>query len=96
MASGGVLRVSSAVDAGVAELRFADSGPGIPAEYREAIFEPFFSLRGSTAAESSRDHIGAGLGLFICREIVSQHDGELVALDSAAGAVFVVRLPTRF
>jgi signal transduction histidine kinase len=101
MPDGGVLRVSSSVDADIVEIRFADSGPGVPPEHREAIFEPFFSLRGNAAAEVQRDHIGGGLGLFICREIVSQHDGQLLLIeepgprevDSPRGAVFAVRLP---
>lgn len=69
-----LVRVSSAVrwrsnlrEHGV-RLTVADSGPGIPAAYREKIFEPFFT---------TKQDVGTGLGLWICKNIVEQHDGSL-------------------
>ncbi len=63
-----------------------DNGPGIPAEQREAIFEPFISSKGSR---------GTGLGLPVSRKILREHGGDLVAHDSPlGGARFVLRLPT--
>lgn len=62
-----------------------DSGPGIPPEMRELIFEPFVSTRGR----------GLGLGLPICREVVRAHGGEIVEVGSESGAHFVVLLPIR-
>jgi signal transduction histidine kinase len=68
------------------EIEFADDGPGVSPEHRDAIFEPFFSERAVAGA-------GSGLGLYIAREIVSRHGGHLLLLDSEQGARFAVRLP---
>jgi C4-dicarboxylate-specific signal transduction histidine kinase len=59
-----------------------DSGPGIPAEMTEQIFEPFFTEKAH----------GMGLGLAICRSIVESHGGRLWAEPDAHG-VLHVRLP---
>lgn len=58
-----------------------DSGPGIPAESKESIFELFRQLN-STA---SGNHNGTGLGLTICKMIVEQHGGEIWVEDRATG-----------
>jgi signal transduction histidine kinase len=65
---------------------FADDGPGIAPEVRDALFEPFRT----TKAE------GSGLGLFISHNIVQQHDG-WIEVESAAGegATFTVWLPLK-
>jgi two-component system, NtrC family, sensor histidine kinase HydH len=68
--------------AGQVELRVGDTGPGIPAEARAHLFEPFFTTREE----------GAGLGLALCREIVRQHGGS-IELEEGPGAVFRVVLP---
>ncbi|MBM3477065.1 MAG: GAF domain-containing protein [Armatimonadetes bacterium] len=60
-----------------------DEGPGVPAEMRAHIFEPFVSTRGR----------GLGLGLPICREVVRAHGGEIVELGTGRGAHFVILLP---
>lgn len=70
-------------------LRVADEGPGVPADEREAIFEPF--------VQSSRTRNGAGgtgLGLAISRRIVRAHGGRIeVQGREPAGTVFAVCLP---
>jgi len=74
----------------VAVLRVADRGPGIPAEQRRQIFEPFHRL------ETSRNRLsgGSGLGLAIVDQIVSRHHGTVAVEDRpGGGAVFVVTLP---
>jgi signal transduction histidine kinase len=65
----------------------ADDGPGIPAEERERIFEPFVRL-----SRSPRD--GTGLGLAIVRRTIESHGGT-VTCDAcpAGGARFTLRLP---
>ena len=84
---------------GEVELVVADDGPGVPASDRERIFDRFTRLDDS---RSRRDG-GAGLGLAIARDIVTDHGGRIWADDPAdrgsngngagPGARFVVRLP---
>ncbi len=87
MPSGGSLAVESHWDGHRrhAELVFTDTGPGIPAEHRSHLFEPFFTTRPA----------GTGLGLALCREIVMQHDGQIEYVDGRpSGATFKITLPT--
>ena len=72
------------------EIRVADRGPGIPAEEREYVFDPFF--RGQRPL---KDQIhGTGLGLNLVKRIVEAHGGTVVVRDkSGPGAEFIIRLP---
>lgn len=74
---------TSMADAGV-EIRVRDSGPGLSATAAERLFEPFFTTKRE----------GIGLGLSICKSILTSHGGDLTA-DTApgGGAQFRVRLP---
>jgi GAF domain-containing protein len=85
MPDGGRLRVATQRVGQWVELRFSDTGPGVPPDLHERIFEPFVSY-------GKRQ--GAGLGLAIARRIVREHGGE-IGLDelSKEGATFVVRIP---
>jgi len=66
------------------EIRFRDSGPGIPEEERERIFVPFHTTKEK----------GTGLGLAICQRIVKAHQGGLrVGATPGEGAEFVISLP---
>lgn len=66
------------------EFEVRDHGPGVPAEAREQIFEPFHTTRVR----------GTGLGLAVSRRIVDLHGGEIhVANHPEGGAVFTVRIP---
>jgi signal transduction histidine kinase len=69
-------------------------GEVIPPEERERIFQPLERGAQHAARIESREPTGLGLGLFICREIVLSHGGELT-IDSTqeAGTTFSVRLP---
>ncbi len=70
--------------AGKARLAIRDSGPGLPAELGERIFEPFVSTK----------ETGLGLGLSICRRIIDDHGGTITARNAAqGGAEFLVELP---
>jgi len=70
----------------VVEISVTDTGRGIPAENLERIFRPFYTTRRG----------GTGLGLSLCRRIVSQHGGTVtVESDGNHGSRFVVRLPLR-
>ena len=64
-----------------------DSGPGIPADMAERIFERFFQIPGSTGG-------GAGLGLALSREIAALHGGTLTLINPGQkGALFEARFP---
>lgn len=72
-----------------AQVRFevVDQGPGVPREYREAIFEKYFRVPGAAGG-------GAGLGLFISQEIVQAHGGEIgVEGDPGRPTTFWFTLP---
>ncbi len=71
------------------EVRFSvrDQGPGVPREYQQRIFEKFFRVPGTTGE-------GVGLGLYISREIVRAHGGEMgVETAEGGGARFWFTLP---
>jgi len=84
---GGRLRVEIAparLDSGRVEIVFCDSGPGIPPELCEQIFNPFFTTK----------ETGVGLGLSIVSKIVDEHRGSLrVECPPGQGACFHVVLP---
>jgi two-component system NtrC family sensor kinase len=85
MPHGGQLTVATARVGRYAEVRFTDTGPGVPAELKERIFEPFVS---------HGKQEGAGLGLAIAERIVQEHSGDIdVESPEAGGARFIVRLP---
>ena len=73
-------------------VQVADTGPGIPVEEQEKIFEPFYR-----SSQSRRVAEGMGLGLSIVRDIVTAHGGE-IKLESApgAGSRFILQIPVEF
>jgi two-component system osmolarity sensor histidine kinase EnvZ len=67
-----------------------DDGPGIPRDFREDVFKPFFRLEESRNAETG----GTGLGLTIARDILRSHGGDLTLRDSPSGGLRArLRLP---
>lgn len=71
-------------------IRVVDDGPGIPAEFREAAFAPFFRVE----ASRNRHTGGTGLGLSIARSIIRAHGGDIAFKDRSAGGFQVeVSLP---
>lgn len=77
------LEVSASRAGGGIEIVVADSGPGIPGEHLERLFEPFFSTRKG----------GMGMGLAICRRAAEAHGGQLGVLSvPGEGASFILRL----
>ncbi|MEM7051025.1 MAG: ATP-binding protein [Acidobacteriota bacterium] len=84
-AGGGAVVVSSRLWQGRVELLVSDHGPGVPADQRQRLFEPFF--RGD---RSRRPRSGAvGLGLMIVRRAVEAHGGRVRAEESAAGGLAI-------
>jgi len=82
------IRIRAMARDGAVEIRVLDGGPGIRAIDREHIFEKHYRPRAS-----SGENPGTGLGLFIAREIVRAHGGDLrLAEGGGAGAEFRVVL----
>jgi two-component system sensor histidine kinase HupT/HoxJ len=80
------LKIGGRVEGGMAVLRFADNGPGIPEAHLGRLFEPFFTTKPVGQ--------GTGLGLSISYGIVERHGGKLSAGNLAGGgAEFVLALP---
>ena len=95
---GGTVAIGVAEDADGAaspdtvRVRVIDTGPGVPQEERERIFERFHRLTGNaTANDAGRS--GSGLGLAICRAIVMAHGGQIRADKGGRGWRAVRRHP---
>lgn len=89
-------RPNESVKASVSEqdgqifIRVRDNGNGIPEQYRESVFQPFFRVDKSR----SREYGGVGLGLSLVREIALLHGGRVLAEESTEnGTVMLVILP---
>lgn len=83
MPLGGSLRIVAREQQDRAWIEIEDTGPGVPAEIRDSLFEPL-------ATAGKKD--GLGLGLALARQAVEDHGGELWT-EPAAGARFVISLP---
>lgn len=86
----GKVSVELGADGTSVRLVVTDDGPGIPKDMLERIFDQFVQVDGT----NTRRHGGAGLGLSICRSIVTWHDGRIWAeSEEGHGACFIVSLP---
>jgi signal transduction histidine kinase len=83
MPSGGTLHMGARETGGCVLIEIEDTGPGIPHEIRDRLFEPFV-----TAGKPG----GLGLGLALSRQSVLDHGGDMW-IEPAAGARFVIRFP---
>jgi signal transduction histidine kinase len=89
--AGSQMTVSLAVAESGAFVRVRDEGIGLSADAAEAIFEPFGRAPNATAK-----HIpGLGLGLYICRDLIARHGGQIWAESpgEGLGTTFVVMVP---
>jgi NtrC-family two-component system sensor histidine kinase KinB len=83
----GTITVRAVQRDGSLRIEVADQGPGIPPEYRQAIFDKYVRVPGAPKG-------GAGIGLYIAREIVRAHGGEIgVDSEPGAGATFWFTVP---
>jgi PAS domain S-box-containing protein len=83
MEGGGTISVSAGGDGQYDQIVVADTGPGIPEDQREHIFEPLYTTKSK----------GTGLGLTICHQIIERHGGTIDLDTKRDGAVFRIRLP---
>jgi signal transduction histidine kinase len=84
MPVGGTIRITVQKAGNFVRVELEDSGPGIPREIRDRLFEPFV-----TAGKEN----GLGLGLAFCRQTILEHGAEIWSEPVATGARFVIRLP---
>lgn len=84
MDTGGVLAIRTEADRDGIRLLVRDTGPGIPAENLDKLFQPFFTTK----------ETGTGLGLAVCSSIVKKHNGTIEAeSEPGNGTLFTIRLP---
>jgi two-component system sensor histidine kinase GlrK len=88
---GGSIAVVSRADGADAVIDVVDSGPGVPPEERDAIFESFF--RGRAPAGGRIE--GTGLGLAIAREFAEAHGGGISVISGVNGGHFRIILPRK-
>ena len=82
---GSTVEVRMARTNGRVDVTVADSGPGIPAEARERVFERFYRVDTARARSETTTTSGAGLGLPIARRIAEMHGGQVELVASAPG-----------
>jgi C4-dicarboxylate-specific signal transduction histidine kinase len=82
------ISLSSEINNGKVILTVTDNGPGIPAQIREKIFQPFFTTKPTGE--------GTGLGLSLSYDIVKAHGGEIkLEINPKGGTSFIVQLPEK-
>ena len=89
---GGSVRVCVTQEPEKLRIRVSDTGCGIPEEYQQSIFQPFFRVDRSR----NREYGGAGLGLSLVWEIADLHGGSVwVEASSEKGSTIAVELPVQ-
>jgi signal transduction histidine kinase len=83
---GGRLGISAGLEGDELVIRVSDTGPGIPEEVRDRLFQSFVT---------SGKKGGTGLGLAIVKKILDEHGGSVGVESSSGGATFELRLPQR-
>ena len=86
---GGTIRLQLERITGAVQITLRDQGPGVAADDRERIFEPFF--RGQLQPQNAAR--GSGIGLSIVQEYIAAHGGRLYLLPDRPGAHFRIELP---
>lgn len=88
-ATGTVVEISYQIEDRRAHITVRDHGEGIAQEHIENIFKRFYRIQ-----DSNRSGRGSGLGLYICRQIINSHKGEIYATSEIGeGAIFHILLP---
>jgi signal transduction histidine kinase len=86
MPSGGRLDISLGATVSEARVRITDTGPGIPDESMDQIYQIYFTSKGT----------GNGIGLYVARVVVETHGGQIaVSSESGRGTTFTIALPMR-
>ncbi len=77
------LTIATAIDSASVLITVRDTGPGISADVRSRLFQPFVTSKAD----------GMGIGLNVCQSIIEAHGGTIDAADASPGALFSIRLP---
>jgi two-component system sensor histidine kinase BaeS len=86
---GGKVSIATEYSAGRVSMQVTDSGPGIPPEEKDQIFQPFYRGR-----QGKRIVEGMGLGLSIAQDILVAHGGDIkVNSTPGAGSTFTLEIP---
>jgi PAS domain S-box-containing protein len=84
MQAGKKIAVASFIEDDHIIVRISDSGPGVPEEIKNKIFDPYFTTK----------HEGTGIGLSFCHRIITDHGGSLSVSDGKlGGAEFRIEIP---
>ena len=84
------VRVATGKKGNTVQVQVADQGEGIPEEYRDVVFEPFFRVDKSR----SRAVGGSGLGLAVCKRILERHHAHICVLpNQPTGSIFQIAFP---
>lgn len=82
----GEIRISARLHEPYVEIRFSDTGKGIPPQVLPRIFDPFFTTKDGRK--------GYGLGLFVTHNIIKEHGGTIdVRSTPGQGTIFLIKLP---
>jgi two-component system NtrC family sensor kinase len=79
------ITISTRMEGNSVVLSFFNNGPAIPEEHLDQLFDPFFTTKDPGE--------GTGLGLSICYTLVSEHGGEIEAMNLGKGVRFTISLP---
>jgi signal transduction histidine kinase len=95
---GGELRIDAGPGRdGSIIITIADSGPGLPRDMLDHLFEPFASRPSASAGGQSPSALhkqgGTGLGLSVCRRLIEAARGTINATNGPSGAIFTLMLP---
>jgi signal transduction histidine kinase len=82
-----VLSITTRLDSGRRVILVGDNGPGIPQEYQDQIFQPFFTTK------SSPEKPRAGLGLYLTRRLLTPYGGEVLCESRPGQTWFRIELP---
>jgi nitrogen fixation regulatory protein len=90
-----MIKFGTAVEFDRVCVTVADTGPGIPANQRSKVFEPFFSTQGIGGNQTGK--VQAGMGLVMVKEIVNQHNG-MIEIDTnySNGCSFNISFPSQY
>lgn len=80
---GGTIRITGHIEGTLLHLDVADSGPGIPEDIKDRLFEPFVTHRQHSPNDPA-ERKGTGLGLCICRDLIRNAGGQ-ISFDSTPG-----------